>query len=144
MILVLRCEIVSIHPTQAYMWVMNISLEMAQLVCHSILPDIVLISCPCGITASLSPLPELQPWACKCGFWQYYAECLRCERIPQSFSAIFAQPITSSLSAVPQPTHARMRYCYRINAHIFESRPRTRQHEKNIPTTQMYATILTI
>lgn len=57
----LRCEIVSIHPTQAYMWAMN-NISRCGTVWHLLLP---LISCPRGITGSLSPLPEPRSWACK-------------------------------------------------------------------------------
>ena len=104
-------------PIQVHTWAIN-NIPRSGTVCL-MLPDTVFMSCPRGFT--VSPLPELRPWACKGVFWQYYAECLWCERIPQSFSAIFAQPITSSLSAVPRPTHARMRYCYWIIAHILKA-----------------------
>ena len=70
----LRCEIVSIHPTQAYMWVMN-NISQSGRVCHLILPDTVLMPCPRGITGSLSPLPEPRSWVCKGALWSPTTLC---------------------------------------------------------------------
>ena len=55
-----RCKIVSIHPTHAYMWVMN-NIPRCGIVIHLILPDTVLMPSR-GITGSLSPPPEPRSW----------------------------------------------------------------------------------
>ena len=83
----LGCEIVSIHSTQAYMWAMN-NISRCGTVCHLLLP---LMSCPRGITGSLSPLPEPRSWACKGVFWSSTTLCKtpQHKHIPPSFATIF-------------------------------------------------------